>query len=52
MGNTFTDLSQLKKFRPADPEPPPRQPAQDPKDRQLADAASSADYFSSLLGPS
>ena len=23
MGNTFTDLSQLKKFRPAETEPPP-----------------------------
>ena len=50
MGNTFTDLSQLKKFRPAEPEPPPPEPEQTPEDRQLAGAANSADYFSSLLG--
>ena len=49
MENTFTDLSQLKKFRPAEPEPPP-QPEQAPEDRQLAGATSSTDYFSSLLG--
>ena len=49
MGNTFTDLSQLKKFRPAEPEPPP-EPEQAPEDRQLAGATSSTDYFSSLLG--
>ena len=50
MGNTFTDLSQLKKFRPAEPEPPPPEPEQAPEDRQLAGATSSTDYFSSLLG--
>ena len=50
MGNTFTDLSQLRKFRPAEPEPPPAPPPA-PEDRQLADSANSADYFSSLLGP-
>ena len=49
MGNTFTDLSQLKKFRPAEPAPPP-EPEQTPEDRQLAGATSSTDYFSSLLG--
>ena len=49
MGNTFTDLSQLKKFRPAEPEPPAAPPPA-PEDRQLADSANSADYFSSLLG--
>ncbi len=49
MENSFTDLSQLKKFRPAEPEPPP-QPEQAPEDRQLAGATSSTDYFSSLLG--
>ena len=50
MGNTFTDLSQLKKFRPAEPEPPAPEPEQAPEDRQLAGATSSTDYFSSLLG--
>ena len=50
MGNTFTDLSQLKKFRPAEPEPPPPEPEKAPEDRQLAGATSSTDYFSSLLG--
>ena len=50
MGNTFTDLSQLKKFRPAEPAPPPPEPEQAPEDRQLAGATSSTDYFSSLLG--
>ena len=44
MGNTFTDLSQLKKFRPAEPEPPPPEPEQAPEDRQLAGATSSTDY--------
>ena len=51
MAKTFTDLSQLKKFRPAEPEPPPPEPEQTPEDRQLAGAANSTDYFSSLLGP-
>ena len=50
MGNTFTDLSQLKKFRPAETEPPPPETEQAPEDRQLAGATSSTDYFSSLLG--
>lgn len=50
MAKTFTDLSQLKKFRPAEPEPPPPEPKQTPEDRQLAGAANSTDYFSSLLG--
>ena len=50
MAKTFTDLSQLKKFRPAEPEPPPPEPEPTPEDRQLAGAANSADYFSSLLG--
>lgn len=49
MENTFKDLSQLKKFRPAEPEPPPS-PGPVPEDRQLAGASSSTDYFSSLLG--
>ena len=51
MENTFKDLSQLKKFRPAEPEPPPPEPERTPEDRQLAGATSSTDYFSSLLGP-
>ena len=51
MAKTFTDLSQLKKFRPAEPEPSPPEPEQTPEDRQLAGAANSTDYFSSLLGP-
>ncbi|MBR0504321.1 MAG: hypothetical protein IJJ84_02860 [Kiritimatiellae bacterium] len=51
MENTFKDLSQLKKFRPAEPEPPPPAPERTPEDRQLAGATSSTDYFSSLLGP-
>jgi hypothetical protein len=51
MAKTFTDLSQLKKFRPAEPEPPPPEPEQTPEDRQLAGAANSTDYFSALLGP-
>ncbi len=50
MEKTFTDLSQLKKFRPAEPEPPPPEPERAPEDRQLAGATSSTDYFSSLLG--
>ena len=49
MAKTFSDFSQLKKFRPAEPEPPPAPPPA-PEDRQLADSANSADYFSSLLG--
>lgn len=49
MENTFKDLSQLKKLRPAEPAPaPPPPPA--PEDRQLAGSANPADYFSSLLG--
>ena len=52
MGKTFTDLSQLKKFHPAEPEPTPPELEQTPEDRQLAGAANSTDYFSSLLGPS
>ena len=50
MAKTYSDFSQLKKFRPAEPEPQPPTPPPAPEDRQLADAASSADYFSSLLG--
>ena len=51
MGNTFTDLSQLKKFRPAASEPPPAaSESPQEEDRQLAEATSSTDYFSSLLG--
>ena len=49
MAKTFSDFSQLKKFRPAEPEPPPAPPPA-PEDRQLADSANSSDYFSSLLG--
>lgn len=47
---SYTDFSQLKKFKPV-PEPP-KQPAppQTPEDRALHEAGSSADYFSSLLG--
>ena len=51
MAKTFSDFSQLKKFRPAEPEPPPPEPERTPEDRQLAGATSSTDYFSSLLGP-
>ena len=51
MAKTFSDFSQLKKFRPAEPEPPPPAPERTPEDRQLAGATSSTDYFSSLLGP-
>ena len=51
MAKTFSDFSQLKKFRPAEPEPPPPEPERKPEDRQLAGATSSTDYFSSLLGP-
>lgn len=50
MAKTFTDLSQLKKFRPAEPEPQAPEPERAPEDRQLAGATSSTDYFSSLLG--
>jgi len=50
MAKTFSDFSQLKKFKAAsDPTPPPEPPPA-PADRQLADSANSADYFSSLLG--
>ena len=49
MAKTYSDFSQLKKFRPAEPKPPP-EPPPEPEDRQLADSASSSDYFSSLLG--
>ena len=49
MAKTFSDFSQLKKFRPAEPDPPPAPPPA-PEDRQLADSANSADYFSTLLG--
>ena len=49
MAKTFSDLSQLKKFRPAEPDPPPEAPPA-PEDRKLAESANSADYFSSLLG--
>ena len=49
MSKTYSDFSQLKKFRPAEPEPPPAPPPA-PEDRQLADSANSSDYFSSLLG--
>lgn len=51
MAKTLSDFSQLKKFRPAEPEPPPPAPERTPEDRQLAGATSSTDYFSSLLGP-
>ena len=50
---SYTDFSQLKKFKavppPAAPVPP--KPAT-PEERALAEAGSSADYFSSLLGGS
>ena len=50
MAKTFSDFSQLKKIKTAsDPTPPPAPPPT-PEDRQLADSASSSDYFSSLLG--
>ena len=48
---TFNDFSELKKFKPAAPEPP--KPAPKPltqEERALAGAENSADYFSSLLG--
>ena len=48
---TYTDFSQLKKFKPVEAEPvKPAKPAE-PADRALANAADSEDYFSSLLGP-
>ena len=49
MAKTFSDLSQLKKFRPAEPDLPPEPPPA-PEDRKLAESANSTDYFSSLLG--
>ena len=49
MAQTFSDLSQLKKFHPAEPEPPPEPPPA-PEDRKLTESANSTDYFSSLLG--
>ena len=50
MAKTFSDFSQLKKIKTEPhPEPPP-EPFPAPEDRQLADSASSSDYFSSLLG--
>lgn len=48
---TLNDLSQLKYFKPATPKPTPAPPPPaSPTDRALAGAASSVDYFSSLLG--
>ena len=48
---TLNDLSQLKHFKPATPKPTPAPPPPaSPTDRALAGAASSVDYFSSLLG--
>lgn len=47
---SFTDFSQLKKFKPAAPQPVAPPPPSAPEDRALAAAGSSADYFSSLLG--
>lgn len=47
---TLNDLSQLKHFKPATPRPAPAPTPAAPADRALAGAASSADYFSSLLG--
>ena len=48
---SYTDFSQLKKFKPVPPPaaPVPPKPAT-PEDRALAEAGSSSDYFSSLLG--
>ena len=47
---SYTDFSQLKKFRPAGaPAPEPVRPIA-PEDRALREAGNSADYFSSLLG--
>ncbi len=48
--STFNDFSQLKKFKPVPPKTPPAAPPPEPEDRALAGAASSTDYFSSLLG--
>ncbi len=50
--STFNDFSQLKKFKPVPPKTVPVAPPPEPEDRALAGAASSTDYFSSLLGPS
>ena len=49
---SFTDFSQLRKFKPAEPAPAVPPPPAEPEDRALAAAGSSADYFSSLLGAS
>ncbi len=49
---SFTDFSQLRKFKPAEPAPAVPPPPAEPEDRALAVAGSSADYFSSLLGAS
>ena len=48
---SYTDFSQLKKFKPVPPPaaPVPPKPAT-PEERALAEAGSSSDYFSSLLG--
>ncbi len=48
--STFNDFSQLKRFKPTPPQKAPATPPPAPEDRALAGAASSSDYFSSLLG--
>ena len=50
MGN-YTDFSQLKRFKPAEPQQSPTPAPQTPESRALDGATSSQDYFSSLLGP-
>ena len=47
---TFNDFSQLKGFKPIQPQPTPTPPPTSPKDKALADAGNPSDYFSSLLG--
>ena len=47
---TFNDFSQLKHMKPAPSSIPQPRSAVCPEDRTLAEASSSSDYFSSLLG--
>lgn len=47
---TYRDFSQLKKIKPTEPESVQAPTPAEPEDRALAGAATSTDYFSSLLG--
>lgn len=47
---TYNDFSQLKKFKPIPPEQSRPAPPPEPTDHELANASSSTDYFSNLLG--